>query len=94
LYYIYRFYNLDEIIYVGKTINLKQRFYQHSKKDWFKEVTNIDIAEVSKLFVDIYEQYYINYHRTKYNIKDINQKYKKFYYPLLHFNKYEGKGKW
>ena len=82
IYYIYVFYDKhDDVIYVGKTINLNQRFCQHSKKTWWKEVSNIYISTTSKLFWDMYEQYYINKFNAKYNLRDINQKYKKLSYP-------------
>lgn len=93
MYYIYKFYNQDdEVIYVGKTIDIKQRFYQHSKKDWWHEVVKIEISELeTKLWWDIYEQFYINKHKTKYNVKDTKIKYKKFDYPELDFKIYKDK---
>jgi excinuclease UvrABC nuclease subunit len=90
MYYIYRFYNKNhDIIYVGKTIDLKQRFMQHKQKYWWYEVVYIDVAVLdTKLWWDIYEQYYINKHRTAYNKKDTKFRYTKFEYPELEFVTY------
>ena len=59
------------------------------KKDWWSEVTVIDIAEIeNKRFVDIYEKYFINKLKAKYNKRDTEIKYKKFCFPELDFCKY------
>jgi hypothetical protein len=54
----------NEIIYIGKTINIDQRLRQHmmdKNKKWFKTVYKIYYAECSnKTDMDIYEIYYIN----------------------------------
>jgi excinuclease UvrABC nuclease subunit len=89
--YIYRFFNnKNECLYVGKTIRLKSRFNQHKKdKEWWNEVHFIDYAECEKEFmIDLYEIFYINKMKTKYNAKDIKIKYMKFEYPELEFKPY------
>lgn len=88
-YFIYCFYNCNnECLYVGQTNDLRKRFIQHKKdKTWWNEVKEIRVAETSKRLVDIYERYYINKFKAKYNVKDINIKYKKFNFEELLFEK-------
>jgi len=89
--YIYVFYdNKDTVLYVGKTFTLKHRFYQHKKtKDWWIEVSKIEYAICEKSFmVDIYEIYYINLLKPKYNAKDTNITIFKFDYPQLKFKSF------
>ena len=87
--YIYRIYNINnELIYVGKTKNIKIRMNQHKEKAfWWDEVHQIEYAEVEKKLVDNYEKYYIN-KGTKYNSKDTKMSYAFFCYPELTFTKY------
>jgi excinuclease UvrABC nuclease subunit len=88
--YIYCFYDVNGIcLYVGKTIDIKQRFQQHKEKEWWKEVYSIECAEVKDLrMIDIYERYYINKLKGKYNIKDNKIKYIEFHFPELKFEIY------
>jgi len=91
LYYIYRFLNQEkEVIYVGKTNKLRVRFSQHEKdKIWWNEVKYIEYTTIGgKLWCSIYEVYYINKTKAKYNKADTNIKYKKFNYPELSFKPY------
>jgi excinuclease UvrABC nuclease subunit len=91
--YIYRFYNENnQCLYVGKTIHLKPRFLQHKQKEWWDQVYRIEYAELPKgreFMVDLYEVYYINSSKPKYNAKDINVKYMVWSYPLLEFKNYD-----
>lgn len=71
---VYIFYDKDENpLYVGKTKNIKRRIYQHKRdKNWFNEVLRIDIAYTfNKTNTDIYEIYYINLLKPKYNIASL-----------------------
>lgn len=71
MYCIYKHLNKNgEVIYVGKTNNMKNRQKSHDKeKFWFCEVCKIEYAEVlNKTLMDIYELYYINKFSPKYNI--------------------------
>ena len=90
--YIYKFYNKnDECLYVGKTNRLSNRFSQHKRdKIWFKEVEYIMTSQCKKEFmIDMYELYYINTLKPKYNRKDINIKHVDFYHEELIFKKYK-----
>ena len=88
-FYIYKHILNNEVVYIGKTINMKNRQKQHSKdKFWFSDDLVIEYTEVTdSMIMDIYEKYYINKYSPKYNIKDINCKYNKFFTNLedLHF---------
>ena len=83
-FYIYKHILNDEVVYVGKTINMKSRQKQHSKnKAWFSEKIQIEYAEVSdSMLMEIYEKYYISKYSPIYNIKDVNCKYSKFFKSL------------
>jgi len=66
----------NEIIYIGKTINIDQRLRQHmmdKDKKWFKTVNKIYYAEcLNKTDMDIYEIYYINKFNPCHNIQSVN----------------------
>jgi predicted GIY-YIG superfamily endonuclease len=49
---------LDEIVYIGKTINIQQRFSQHHKKDAFD-------------FLDVYKVLFISYNPDFYSESDL-----------------------
>lgn len=73
-YYIYKLKDKsDKILYVGQTICMFRRMYEHKRdKEWFSEVSNIEYTECTDCFaMDIYEKYYIITIRPKYNIKDM-----------------------
>jgi hypothetical protein len=76
LSYVYRFLNQeDEIIYVGKTENLKIRIKQHLDeghlpKECYDEVRKIEFIKLYNQYEStIYEVYYINTYQPKYNIE-------------------------
>ena len=75
--YIYKMFNKNnEIIYIGKTINIDQRLRQHmtdKDKKWFKTVSKIYYAEcLNKTDMDIYEIYYINKLVPLHNKQSVN----------------------
>ena len=69
MYGIYKIYNNDSLIYIGKTNNFHTRLKTHmSQQPWNNEVTHIAIAECkTKVDMDLYEKYYINKLNPKYN---------------------------
>lgn len=72
-YYIYICYsNEKELLYIGKTNNLKRRIKEHEKTSkWIDEVKNIFYSELNtNIEMGIYEIYYINKYNPKYNILD------------------------
>lgn len=62
--FIYRIYYEDSIVYVGQTLNLKQRIDAHLKNKIFGMY---DYAEVMTDSIDKYESYYINKHHPVLN---------------------------
>jgi hypothetical protein len=81
-FYIYRFKNNDdEIIYVGKTGNIKYRMNQHFTaghlpKECYDAVKEIEFVKLSSnTEMDIYETYFINKYNPKYNtVNTYNEK--------------------
>lgn len=64
-YYVYRFKNKDDVIvYVGRTVNLKQRFLQHDHlTDEVKAIEYIECnTEADMIWKEIY---YINLYYNK-----------------------------
>lgn len=44
--YVYRCYDGEKLIYIGCTLNMKMRLYQHKREsDWFQFVTNTVVDE-------------------------------------------------
>ena len=66
-FYIYKHILNNEVVYIGKTINMKNRQKQHSKdKFWFSDDLVIEYTEVTdSMIMDIYEKYYINKYSPK-----------------------------
>jgi predicted transcriptional regulator len=82
-FYVYKFINKEErIIYIGKTNNIKNRISQHLSKghlsqECYNEINHIEYAEIdNKTNCCLYEVYYINKYKPKYNkrhkYEDIN----------------------
>lgn len=73
--YVYRFLNKNnEIIYIGKTVELKIRLRTHfyyNCEDWKKEVCYIEYSKLKDgATMSIYEIYYIDRYKPKYNKSD------------------------
>jgi excinuclease UvrABC nuclease subunit len=88
--YLYKFLGTkDEVLYIGKTNNLKHRFNSHKQdKYWWNEIKKIEFTQINNFLVDIYERFYINYYKAKYNVKDSNMKYKEFNLKLLKWSEF------
>ena len=76
---VYRFIDeLGNIIYVGKTISMKNRMrrhftFGHISSECYDRVVKIEYIELnSKTDMDIYELYFINKYNCEYNIKSKN----------------------
>lgn len=67
---IYKLYVKNELVYIGKTGNLKSRINSHTKEK-IKWKSQIDRVEYSKIpngdMCSIYEIYYISKYKPKYN---------------------------
>jgi len=70
--YIYKVYQNQEVVYIGKTINLKRRMSSHrNKSEWWKIKTNVKFAKVdNKTLMDIYEIILINKYTPTFNKQD------------------------
>lgn len=75
-YYVYFYYQNDEIIYIGKTINIKKRHQQHMLENKFiiNPYTHISILPCqTEIDMDILEKYFISLYHPKLNIKDTDK---------------------
>lgn len=74
MYYVYRYINNDEIIYIGITNNLEKRYNQHKTKDkWLNNNLEYQFIEVkNKYIAKVYEEYLINRDNPKENIAEKN----------------------
>lgn len=91
-YYLYKFYNKDnELLYLGKTKNIKERFNTHrATQTWWDEVTKIEYAKLSSgLEMSIYELYLINLLKPKYNKVDVYDEEIKITFPDIDFKNYD-----
>ena len=80
MFYVYRFINQDnQIIYVGRTVNITTRMSAHFGKsghlpiDCYKSVARIDYLSVkTKNDMKIKELYYISKYKPQYNTADMH----------------------
>ncbi len=74
MYYVYRYINNDEIIYIGITNNLEKRYAQHKINDkWLDNNLKYQFIEVkNKYIAKVYEEYLINRDNPKENIAEKN----------------------
>jgi len=72
-YCIYKYTNkLNEVMYIGQTNNFRKRNYIHKNKIWYTFATKYEVAKVnSATLMGMYELYYINILKPKYNKKNI-----------------------
>lgn len=87
-FYIYKFCGKkDEVIYIGQTTLPKLRFQQHmATQPWWNEVKRINIAQcVNGVDMCIYEIYYINTFKPKYNISLVRDSKPTMTLPELDF---------
>lgn len=92
MYYIYKFLNKNnQLIYIGKTIEVKRRYFQHLHEGGWKksEISKILYAEcLSKSDMNIYEYYYINKLKPLYNKSLVNIDMPTIILPELEFKPY------
>jgi len=96
-FYVYKWVDSNEnILYVGKTIDISNRTTQHIQdKKWIDNDTEIYYAELpNKTDMDIYEIYYINKYNPKYNIRYMNESIFSLTLPELNFKLYKRKNKY
>lgn len=92
MYFIYKFYDKeDKLLYVGESINIPNRMSAHlSENSWKKkEIKKILYAKCkTKTDMDLYEVFYINKLKPKYNIQHLNDDAPSFELPELEFKLY------
>ena len=75
-YYIYLYFLNGELVYVGKTVDLYRRYIEH-RNDYSHDFRYIDKVAIAKcnteIDMDIYEIYYINKLRPKWNIRQASK---------------------
>jgi len=95
-FYIYKWvYRITNVLYVGKTTNLQTRTNHHKNdKIWLSKDVELYYAELpNKTDMDIYEIYYINKYKPKYNTRFMNNIEFSIELPKLDFKLYEQKNK-
>lgn len=92
-YYIYKIINKNskEILYIGKTIDINNRLFQHSKdKIWVTENVEFEVAELNSRYeMDIYEIYYIGIYKPIYNIQFVYEEEIPIKLPNIEFYNYK-----
>ena len=81
----------NTVIYVGRTERLSKRLCDHKLNDfWWNEVDKITVSKLkSKTDMAIYEIYYINKFKPKYNTKDKFDDYCTLKLKELKFEEYK-----
>lgn len=72
-FYVYKYVYNDEIIYIGKTNNMKRRVYQHSKEEKFKPYLSSEIYYIelsNKAEIKALETLLINEYKPILNVQD------------------------
>lgn len=89
MYGIYIIYSSNDLIYIGKTKNFYKRIKNHiASQSWGKDITHIEIAQCkNKLDMDLYEKYYINKLKPKYNKAIVYDEAPSFKIQKLNFKK-------
>lgn len=98
-YYIYFFYNAEgQIIYIGKTVSLRKRMYQHFSKDllefepWRATIDRSNILTFkcySLTDLELYETYFINKYKPLFNKDKVYNDLPSFELPHIEPAKYK-----
>lgn len=69
MYYVYKYIDVNNnLLYVGQTIDLDRRFNEHKGREWDLKKEKILFAKCNSISdMNIYEMYYINKLKPKYN---------------------------
>lgn len=92
-YYVYRYTNNSEIIYIGITDDLYRRKNEHKRKDtWYHDELRYESIEVDNKFIaKLYEEYLINRDnpqgnrasKNNYNVADIKFNIEEIWMPVV-----------
>ncbi|MRG86729.1 GIY-YIG nuclease family protein [Salinibacillus xinjiangensis] len=87
MHQIYIYYGKNDVVlYVGKTTKMDQRDSQHNSDAWINEVEYVMVSTVeNKTDLTLYEIYYINKLKPKYNNTHANETPASFQLPELKF---------
>jgi hypothetical protein len=90
MYFVYKLYSNDDLIYVGKTNDTHIRISNHlSQQPWSEKISHIEFAKCnSKIDMDIYELYYINKLKPKYNKASVSKDSPTFNIDALNFKRF------
>lgn len=70
MYFVYKYYCDDELIYVGKAKDWKQRHKSHRKSIWYTDCNRYEVASVdSNATACMYEIFYITTLNPKHNVQ-------------------------
>lgn len=91
MFYVYKYLGKNnEVLYVGQTIDLDRRFNEHKGKQWDIEKEKIVFAKCNSLAdMNIYEMYYINKLKAKYNTALVFHDSPSFELPELEWEIYD-----
>lgn len=91
MFYVYKYLNdKNEVLYVGQTIDLDRRFNEHKGHQWDIEKSKILFAKCNTLSdMNIYEMYYINKLKAKYNTALVFNDVPSFELPELTWEEYD-----
>lgn len=91
MYYVYKYINeKNEVLYVGQTIDLDRRFSEHKGRIWDLEKSKILFAKCqNEADMCIYEMYYINKLKSKYNTSLVYNVEPSFILPELEWQIYD-----
>lgn len=93
--YIYAFLEGDEVVYIGKTYQLKRRLQRHfqgdCKEDWKNpDKLSIKVSEMSsKADMHVMEQYLIGLWKPRMNLKDSSEDKLTYKLPIPKFEEYK-----
>lgn len=90
MYMVYFHHNQEnEIIYIGKSKNEETRPETHMNKEWGTQSKYITYAECeNEVDMDLYELYYINLYKPKYNKAKKYKSYPTIQLPVLELQSY------
>lgn len=90
MYFVYKYINKkNELLYVGQTIDLDRRFNEHKNRIWDIEKEKILYAECKTIIdMNIYEMFYINKLKPKYNTALVFNDLPSFDLPELEWKEY------
>ena len=90
MFYVYKFLDKEgKALYVGQTVDIDKRMREHKGKQWDLEKDHVEFAECNSCIdMNIYEMYYINKLKAKYNTALVFYDTPSFELPELEWQTY------